>query len=359
MRYYSLEIRNAAGQMLQVEKSGLGFAWSDANQGATFSSTWTPWQTTSRQLVGQPNPSALNIYADLPVAPYHTPQGGSFVRIWGLGLQCLGQASDLNPVDNVFKTFVLRAGMSKGLPLANPNQAGIVAQGLIYQAFGNWTGTEQTLDLILMPGSGPTNSDVPISWNWARGQSLQSALQQMMTQAFPTYTANINISANLIAPSDQHGVYVSIAAFAKWLNAYTRKLGAQTNGSGYTGVMIAPFGTGIYAWDGAGPVKPKTVALQFQDLIGQPSWLEANTVLFQTTLRGDINWNDRVTFPTGVMPPFALTTPAAVYPNSPTASKSAFQGTFIVNKELHHYANFRQDDAESWNTTFVCSYIKP
>jgi hypothetical protein len=354
VRYYSLTIQNSAGQVLQVEKNGLGFTWSNASQGATFSSTFTPYQTGSAQLIGQPNPNALNIEFDVPIAPLHIPQGGSGIRVWGLGLRCLSQASNLNPVNGVFKTFTLRAGMSAGLPLANPAQAGVIATGIVYQAFGNWAGTEQTLDMIVQAGS---NSDVPISWNWKRGTTLQSALTQMFRQAFPTYKPNINIAEGLVAPSDQTGIYTNIDAFAQHLYHYTQWLGAQANGADYQGVGLITIGNSIYASDGAGTTAPKTVALAFQDLLGQPTWMEANTILFQTVLRADINYNDRVTFPTGVMIPYVLTSPDAAYPNSPAASKTAFQGTFLVNQDIHHYANFRQADAASWNTTFRASYI--
>lgn len=343
--------------MYEIDKNGLGFAMSIPSEGPTFSSTWTNWQTTNSQLVGQPNPNALNIEFDIPVAPLHTPQGGAYIRIWGLGIRCLTQAANLNPVGGVFKTFSLRAGMSKGLPLANPAQQGIIAQGAIYQAFGNWTGVEQTLDLIVMPGPLVTNSGIAISWSWPRGTSLQSALKQMFAQAFPTYTANINISEYLVAPSDEKGIYLNIDAFADYLHERTRQLGAQVNGSDYQGVAIITRGNTIIASDGAGPVPPKTVALAFQDLIGQPVWIEANTITFQAALRGDINYNDRVTFPSGVMPPYALTSPNAAYPGSPAASKTAFQGTFLVNQDIHYWANFRQPDAASWNTTYRATFL--
>lgn len=358
MRFYQLSIMSADGTvMYEIDKNGLGFSMSIPSQGPTFSSTYTPWQTANSQLVGQPNPNALNIEFDFPISPMHMPQGGALIRVWGLGIRCISQASNLNPVGTEFKTFVLRAGMSKGLPLANPAQQGVVAQGAIYQAFGNWSGTEQTLDLIVMPGVVVTNSGVPIILNWKRGTNLQSALKQVFAQAFPTYTASINISENLVAPSDQMGHYPTTDSFAKHLYKYTRWLGAKVNGSEYQGVSIIVRGNTIYASDGAGSIPPKTVALAFQDLLGQPTWIGANTITFQTALRGDINFSDRVTFPTGVMIPYALTSPDAAYPNSPAASKSAFQGTFVCNQDIHYFANFRQSDATSWNTTYRATLI--
>lgn len=350
MRYYSLTISDPDGTVYQVDKAGLGFAKSIANQGPTFSSTWTPWQTANPQLVGQPNPNALNIEFDVPVFMGQEPQGGSLLRVWGLGIRCLSQASDFNPVGSAYKTFELRGGMSKGLPLANPSQAGLIAGGRIWQAFGNWEGTEQTLDLIIYPAPPPNNYGVPISWNWQKGQGLAEALKQMIAQAFPSYTPKIAVSSALVAPSDQIGYYGNIDAFFKYLHRYTRKLGAQANGSGYFGVAFNFLGNTIRVFDGTASAPVKELA--FQDLVGQPTWIDVNTIIFPTVLRADIGIGDRIRFPTGVLLPYALTTPNAAYPGAPAASNSIFRGDFRVT-EIHHFANSRQGDARSWNSTFT------
>jgi hypothetical protein len=350
MRYYELSITDASGNPYQLDPNGLGFT--QGGDTPTFSSLYTSSMTNNAQLVGQTNPNALNIEFDLPVAPMHEPDStaGAWIRVWGIGLRALGQAANLNPVNGVFKQFTLRAGMAKGLPLANPVQQGIVAQGQIFQAFGNWQGVNQTLDLICIPGPIPT--EVAISWSWIKGQPLTDALSQMFAQAFPDYTPNINISPNLIAPYDQPGGYVNLNGFAQYLNAFTRKLGAQTAGAGYPGVAIWIDADTINASDGAGPTTPRTVALNFQDLVGQPTWIKAGVIMFPTTLRGDIDYSDLVTFPQGVMPPYALTQQGAAAPNAPASSSVVFQGSFKITT-IHHYANFRQADAASWNTTFT------
>jgi hypothetical protein len=80
--------------------------------------------------------------------------------------------------------FTLRGGMSKGLPLANLGQQGLIAQGIIWQAFGNWTGTNQTPELIMQ---GSANPDAPISFDWKRGTNLEPALKLAFAQALPKY----------------------------------------------------------------------------------------------------------------------------------------------------------------------------
>jgi hypothetical protein len=41
-------------------------------------------------------------------------------------------------------------------------------------------------------------------------------------------------------------------------------------------------------------------------------------------------------------------------PGGLAGNKSIFQGTFIV-KELHHFANFRQPDADAWATAMIAN----
>ena len=136
---------------------------------------------------GQTLPGALNIEFDLPVYSFDAFEGQQFIRVWGVGLQMLGQAANLNG-----QNFQLYAGMQKGLPLANPAQAGLIAQGQVFQAFGNWEGVNQTLDLIINPGLAGPGQTQNIAWNWTANTSLSGALSTTLNQAFP-------------APLNKHG----------------------------------------------------------------------------------------------------------------------------------------------------------
>lgn len=343
MRYYSLTITNPkSGLSYQIDPNGLGFAF---GTGPSFTSFYTKQSTSSGRLIGQTNPGALNIEFDLPVSAFHQPQGGAWIRIWGIGVKALGQASDLNGAN-----FVLAAGMAQGLPLANPVQAGVLAQGQILNAFGNWEGTNQTIDLIVL-GSTPPRPKYGISWDWRTGQPMAEAISSSLSQAFPGVPQSIAISRQLTAPANEPGWYESLASWADYLYQRGGALGAQIYGTAYPGVLMTPSKGGIKVWDGTQP--SKTVALAFQDLIGQPTWIAPTSITFQTVLRADIELGDSVIFPTGIVTPYALTSPAGgAVPNAPAASKTIFQGTFRI-KEVHHYANFRQPDAASWNTTFV------
>lgn len=341
MRYYSLTLTNTAGQVYQTNSTGDGFTLGSG--GSTFTSFMN----------GKTLPGALQIEFDIPVYPFNQPQGSAAIRVWGIGLAMIAQAANLNPVNGVPTTnFQLSAGMQKGLPLANPAQAGIILQGSIFQAFGNWQGVNQTLDLICYPGGVLNSTD--IAWNWPANTPLSIALQTMFAQAFPQYTASVQVGSSLVRPNTEPGHYKNIFEFSGYLQQNTQALGIPTHGKLYPGVQIKIVGNTIYAYDGTTPA-PVT-QLAFEDLIGQPTWIGPASVIFKTVLRSDISLGDQIQFPQGIASPFALTSVAAAFPGAPATSKTAFQGTFTIT-EMHHYANFRQPDADSWNTTFTASPI--
>ncbi len=299
---------------------------------------------TSLLPTGAVNPGALNVELDVPVIPFDTPQGKGMMRIWGVPLRALGQASNLNGA-----SFTLRAGMSAGLPLAKPQQAGLIVKGQIFQAFGNWQGTTQTLDLVLYPGAAAEQLD--LSFRWVAGTPLSVALAATFTQAFPGFSQSIAISPNLTLPSDESAHYTTFPQFAKYIKRITTAFGQRAFGSSYRGVSMTIVGTTITAFDGIGTSRAPVTALAFEDIIGQPTWISATTVNLKTVMRADIAVGGEISFPPGVVSPYALTTAAAAYPNAPARSKTVFQGNFSV-VEVHHFGNFRQADADSWVTTF-------
>lgn len=301
-----------------------------------------------------PDPGALNLNIDLPVSQFHTPQGGGTFQLSGVGLRMVGQSANLNG-----QNIVLSAGMGKGLPLAtaayNGGQSGIILQGQIWQAWGNWVGTEQTLDFVVFP-----NDLTPaggVSFNWQQSQSLSSAIAASLSQAFPSYKQSINVAA-LQVPNGatQADTARSLMDFARMLNEITRPVGLKQY-KDYPGVTATTDGKTIYVFDRTLPPN-KTVKLAFQDLIGQPTWLDPATITFQAVMRADIDINDQIVFPTGIVSPYAQLTAAAVGPNVPAQNKSVFQGTFTIIG-LQHFGNFRQPDAVSWNTTFRAAVNSP
>jgi hypothetical protein len=354
VRFYSLTISDPETGEVWTPSATSGVFVKGTGSGPSFSSQLPN---------GQYNPGALNIELDIPVTAWNTPQGKQFIRIWGVGLQMIGSAADLNG-----QNFLLQAGMTQGLAgpygLANPKQAGVILQGSIFQAYGNWQGIDQTIDLICIQGTDLLIPPRGISFAWPPGTPLQDAITTALTQAFPgaNYTITFNISSDLQSPygAGQWACYASLDALSDYLQQITKPLGVQATGNAdYPGVLIRFDGKTFFIFDETVPQTP--IPLNFQDLIGQPTWMDFNIIQFKTVLRSDIKIGNQILFPQtangqpAVIPPYALTTPSAAYPNAPARSKTTFQNTFTIT-EVHHFANFRQPDGDSWATAFTAAY---
>lgn len=286
---------------------------------------------------------ALNIEFDIPTYPFNTPQGGAMIRVWGIGLGMISQSADL-----AGQSISLSAGMKKGLPLVKPDQAGLILQGTVFQAFGNWQGVNQTLDIICNPPAAQDDQD--ISFYWPAGMTLATALATCFGQAFPAMAFNVKGMGNIVMNSDGSGHYTSLSQLADYVQDRSQILGKSIYGADYSGVMISIVGNTIFAQDSS--VEQTATQLDFNDLIGQPTWINPGTINFKTVMRSDISVGSKVKFPSkGVLAPYVLTSASAAVPGAQARSKTVFQGDFLVT-EVHHFANFRQPDADSWNTTF-------
>jgi hypothetical protein len=346
MRYYDITISvpqnptttslSNAGKTLNTG-SGLGFSYGTG--GSTFTS----------YVNGQTNPCALQVEFDIPVGLAHQPTGFASLRVWGVGLPMISQAWKLTGLN-----LVLKAGMQKGLPLANPLQNGIILEGEIYQAFGNWQGVNQTLDIVFNPQSFlPPNQ---VAWGWAANTPIQQALELTTMQAFPNYTPDTsNITATLQQSSTDTHLCKTFNEWAQHVITISRPIGQQSTGNtNYPGVLMQLNSSSktIFFYDNVFNTAPSAVKpLVFQDFIGQPTWIEPNTINFKTVLRADLNIGNVIKFPQGVQAPFVLTQANAAYPGSPINDTTTFQGLFQISR-MQHFANFRQPDAESWVTTF-------
>jgi len=346
MRFYSLILSDAATGA-SIVPSQEGFT---RGTGATFSSLYR--EPFSGRLL--PDPGALDIEFDVPVTQLAKPQGAFRVTVRGVGLLMIGQASNLAGL-----RFQLKAGMSPGLPLANPAQAGVIAEGTILQSWGNWAGVDQTLTMLINPGPpGTTDSvfDRKLAFFWPAGSSLHDAIDAALQAALPEFKRQIFIDPRLTLPNDEAGWYASPSQWASYLLGVTQPLGAQFLGFSYPGVQIVASGDTIYVFDGvSGGPGTITTQLEFQDLVGQPTWVSGTEVTVDTVLRADIGMGNKVRFPAGIVTPYAITSPkAGSVPGNlvPSRSKSAFQGEFLV-KEIHHFGSYRQPDADAWKTVFV------
>lgn len=292
---------------------------------------------------GDTNPAALNVEFDIPIASQTTPNPNAFIRVWGLGLKDISAALDLTPKDQPAVNVSFSAGMSKGLPLANPKQQGLIMKGTIIQAWGNWIGTDMTLDMNFQPtteGIGSPTDPSNFPFTWPKGTPLKSAIQDTLRTAFPGKKQLIDISTLLVLNRDEYGTYQGLQQFAAAINNITKPI----IGGSYQGVQMASDGDSVTVWDGTKTPDANAVKkIEFQDLLGQPTWISVNEITVKLVLRGDLNISDVIKLPEGL----------ATQGQQSWArfqDKSAFTGNYQI-LSIQHYGNFRQPDASSWNTT--------
>ena len=276
---------------------------------------------------------ALNVIMDLQVFTWDESVGASYVQVSGISLQDISQANNLNGMN-----IKIYGGMKKGLPLANPDQSGLLLTGSIQQAFGNWQGTLQTLDMIIVQGFGTADGPKNLVLNWQTGTFMGDAVAQTLLAAFPGYTVAVQIDPRLIlAIETQPAPFQSVGQLAVWLNQMSREI----IGGDYQGIKITAREKEFFIFDGSSPTIPKQISAF--DLIGQPTWMGAGQVNFKVVMRHDLQVSDFILMPKQTL---QLTTSASV---SQARNKSAFQGVFQI-RSLRHVGNFRQKDANSWAT---------
>lgn len=320
------------------------------------------WKKTYTSVVnGQNDPGALDIYFDLQVVEM-TSYGVFALQILGIDLQTISQASNLNN-----KNIEIKAGSTTGLPLENPKLSGTLVKGFILQAFGNWIGTDMTLDLMISPGQQlatttvpPTtakqsathntvsvpplgNKDYPINGGFTLPAQtpLATGLASFFKVAMPGFSVQINISPNLIWPYTWSGAYKTLNQFAKALKLISQALNSSTD---YPGVsMFVDNQNTIRVFDGT--IIDRTVGINFYELIGQPTWLDFSSIQLKTSIRSDLNVGDKIMLPHGFYG-IAQNAPSAVYNYR---NRSAQTGTFVIS-EVRHVGHYRQPTADAWVT---------
>lgn len=325
MRYYDIQILQAGSTTIFREYTSYPKSGNGTNQN---------------------DPGALDVMLDIYAYTFATPQGQAVVQIRGVSIADISQASNFNGCDiSVF------AGFQKGLPLNNPDQAGLILKGKIFQAFGNWQGTAMTLDLVIVTKGAVTAQNTNISFNWRAGTPLADALAATFRTAFPKIKQKIQVNPKLVIAHDEVGVYQALPAFAQYLKPFT----AAAVGGAYAGVDLTWTPDQIVAFDGSTVGKPTQIA--FQDLAGQPVWLNQLVIQFTVPMRADIQVGDYVAMPIGLFgnpnnpagAPGAVITTSASQPQA--RQQSIFSGTFQII-QVHHMGIFRQADGMAWVTVF-------
>lgn len=353
MRYYDIRVTNPdSGVLIQppfMKQAGVN-------------STFTSFVN------GQSIGGALDLELDFPITTYDTPWFGSRLSIWGIGIKEIAQSFDLNNMN-----IEVRAGMKPGLPLATAasqdNQAGVILSGTIYQAYGSWVGNQMRLDLILQPPTGGGQAKVNLQFNCPANQSMSQAIKQCLQSALPGYTVNVAVSPQFVFNYDQKANYDKLSSFANWLKRVSKSQqfnGIKTlSGSEYSlqGVSVSIVGKTLQVYDNTSAgtnqwTESNPRQITFQDMIGQPTFINPVAINFKTVMRADLNVGDFIKLPAKLAAPYVIIAPGAGVPNTPARANSVFQGLFQVYG-LHHFGHFRQADGASWCTVIDAIIINP
>jgi hypothetical protein len=293
---------------------------------------------------GQYDPTALRVEFDISAYNSSTPAGLSFIRIYGINYQDMVQGNNLNPtLTEPGAKIVMKGGMMKGLPLADPAQQGVLLSGNIYQAFGNWQGTEISLDLIAAPPYGTEQDPLNFTSPWNQGDTLEQAVRNVLLQAFPTIkNSDItgSFSPDLIAVTTLPFQYSTLDQFAA---AVLRVSKTIITDPAYLGAQIVQTPNGFYLYDASNLSALPVKQLNFIDFIGNATWQGFGEINFKTVLRGDLAVGMVIR-----MPPRSNIVNAL---NSYTQYRDriSFQNNFIISR-LRHVGNSRQPSADNWCT---------
>lgn len=335
MRFYNIIIQDTQGKLLRQYTSSTG---SGANAGTSN--------------VGD-NPNALRVHLDITQNNFNTLGGAlGIVRIWGINYEDISAANDFNQA--IITVYV---GMSKGLPLADPSQQGIIIQGSIFQCFGNWQGNEVTIDFVISSLNSTASAPANIVLDWKKNTSLTTAVSNSLTTAYPGYKVYGEFDPTIIANQDTTAFYPTLASFSKAVYTFSKSKNVNPI---YPGANITIYGKGFFLFDGTktfqesigGTSKSsKYFQINFTDLIGNATWIDNAVMQFKTVMRGDLSVGMEISMPKG--------SNILNQTNTFTTFKQNvnFQNNFRIFS-IRHVGDSRQAGADSWVTIVDCNLLK-
>jgi hypothetical protein len=384
MRYFEIVISDpVTGDVFVPQATGqTGFKRVPASAVGGRRVTYTsliPNATVST--VGGHNPAAPRVEIDLPVVVMHLPDAmaNPYVRIRGVSAQEIGQSANLTGMN-----ISVSGGMSKGLPLANYQQSGLLTAGTVKQCIGNKIGYETSLEIYLqtsaspsvnqISGQPPTSQSAPVPptterpanlvFVWGQGQPFMSALINTLSIAFPKYRVVGAVSPNLVwSGSPAIGYFDTLEQFALYLNGISRVIlgGPIPDPAAYAGVGIVLRAGVLTISDGT--IQTRAKQIQFTDLVGSPTANEPNRIQIVTCMRGDLNVLDYLTLPLGNGVIQAGSQANIIggtikAQGGPGGQGVLFQGTYRIDR-MRHLGDSRDPSGLAWVSTFDCGLVQP
>lgn len=305
---------------------------------------------------GQFDPGALDVQFDLTISAMYVSGQMQYVRVYGVPMALMSNAFKLADTNNKGQESLawgvsLEGGMM-GPPLLGTPRHGLLAIGSVYSAYGNWVGTNMTLDLFIAAPYMTPKSKGAFVFSWVAGQPLSNALDASLGAAYEGTGTDIQV--NISAYTTAHHVYHvcdNLASLARLVRTLTMPNAGQ-NASGPVIIGQTP-GT-VIAFDGTMQIGAAT-KLSYEDLIGQPTWIDVNQMQVTCVMRNDLHQGSLILMPPQITnrPGLTIQTPRS-FPNFTNNYGPAFTGSFRVN-EVRHIGNFRGTDSTQWVTVVNCN----
>jgi hypothetical protein len=345
MRYYNITFTPGSGSTLQGVQSNF-----TSHPGGIF------------------NPGCLEVEFDITNAFGHFLGQPLHLRIHNPTLEWVNNARNYNG------SFVtIEAGLKSGLPLANPNQSGVIAYGIVWNSFANWIGTDLTLDFLVYPASQYGSPDLnysfgtgpgsPSGYSFSWGQqsntttsSLLDAISDALTRTGLKLNEKSAIDSRLSSPPKvQYSNFLTtFTEFAKYINdisiqAVAPSSPSTSTGTGknqdYNGVWLGflPDGS-VLAYDGT--TAPGSIQLEYQEFIGQPTWLtDGGVVQSVHPMRNDIGIGFDIQYPKNLPTSLNPLYSAAGRYNALNASAQTLRV-----QQVRHVGKFRDTSPTGWVT---------
>jgi hypothetical protein len=147
-------------------------------------------------------------------------------------------------------------------------------------------------------------------------------------------------------------MYQSLEQFSGYINSLSQSIFGT---KAYPGVHMSSFNNTINVWDGSSAVGNGEIS--YLDLVGQPTWLDINTVSIKVVLRGGLHIGYDVSLPQTLV---GFSGPDSVLPGSAAASDQrthvSLPGLYKIWKILH-IGDFRNPDGASWTTNIEAKVL--
>jgi hypothetical protein len=387
MRYYSIQIQGAPSLNAVAPAAPASNDWThdagidcgnlpDAGntpQGGniTLNKPSTPVATPTTSISGQlssvvngvNDPGALDIEIDIFLkAGGSDAPSQSHVTIYGIPISWVSQASQFTG-----KNIKIYGGYTNGLPLANEQvkNQGLLVDGQIWPSYGNWISNNTSICFVIKPsdsGQGGPTDPKNIVHNMPTGTLLSTAIKNALTTAFPNSNVNVNISSSLKLTYPDWSFHQSLDQYMAYCKSLSHSILGTPSKTGYAGVTGTMQGSNISVVDGT--VKGGVIQINYDDLVGQPTWIGLNKIQVFTLLRGDISISASSSGIQQIKLPPTLTTItevnallAGTQGNSiPGLSGNylTFQGTWDV-QSVRHIGRFRDPQWNAWMTIIEAS----